>query len=94
MNAEAAPPIKPEDVLTDLLVVALDVKCWVIAFIVGIEGIPVGVAQVNVAIEGTIDEDGFNGVDIVVLIVLLVGCGKIIAGASGLEVSCNSGANF
>ena len=94
MDAEAAPPIEPEDVLADLLVVALDVECWVVAVIVGIEGIPVGAAQVKVAIEGTIDEYSLNGVDIVVLIVLLVGCGKIIAGASGLEVSCNSGANF
>lgn len=94
MDAEAAPPIEPEDVLADLLIVALDVECWVVAVIDGIEGIPVGVAQVKVAIEGTIDEYSLNRVDVVVLnIVFLVGRGKIIAGAGGaggLEVSCNS----
>ena len=93
-DAEAAPPIEREDVLADLLIVTLDVECWVVAVIDGIEGIPVGVAQVKVAIEGTIDEYSLNRVDVVVLnIVFLVGRGKIIAGAGGaggLEVSCNS----
>ena len=78
----------------ELIVVALDIESWVMAVIVCIEGSPVGialVAQVKVAIEGTSVEQGLNGVDIVVLhIVLRKGSGKIVAGADGLEVSCDS----